>query len=187
MESYRILHYIHAPCLLAEDHFTFSLKFIISFLVHLQHLLLPYLIVTSSQVRVDMPLPLQLCCISGLGPESLLQNLSQYTWSSPKIENHFVALILSLIICKQRVISSMPLLLTGEAPLLVFHSLLRFLLRTLPSVMESLPVMFTLWHFVSPWCVFLPCVVFCCWSLILTSCWLSLSNILCFSQISCWY
>ncbi len=66
--------YTCSPCLLAEDHFTFSLKFIISFLVQLQHLLLPYLIVTSSQVRVNMPLPLQLCCISGLGPEGLLHN-----------------------------------------------------------------------------------------------------------------
>jgi hypothetical protein len=48
--------------------FTFSLKLIISFLVQLQYLLLPSLIDTSSQVRVGTPLPLQLCCISGLGP-----------------------------------------------------------------------------------------------------------------------
>jgi hypothetical protein len=53
--------------------FTFSLKLIISFLVQLQHLLLPSLIVTSSQIRAGTPLPLQLCCISGLGPEGLLQ------------------------------------------------------------------------------------------------------------------
>ncbi len=33
----------------------------------------PSLIVTSSQVRVSMPLPLLLCCISGLGPEGLQQ------------------------------------------------------------------------------------------------------------------
>ncbi len=51
------------------------LSLIISFLVQLQHLLLPSLIVTSSQVRVGMPLPLLLCCISGLGPEGLLHNL----------------------------------------------------------------------------------------------------------------
>jgi hypothetical protein len=38
--------------------FSFSLELIISFLVQLQHLLLPSLIVTSSQVRVGMPLPL---------------------------------------------------------------------------------------------------------------------------------
>ena len=36
-----------------------------------------------------------------------------------------------LIIYKQRVPSSVPILLTEEAPLLVFQSLLRFLLRTL--------------------------------------------------------
>jgi hypothetical protein len=41
--------------------------------VQLQHLLLPFLLVTSSQVRVGTPLPLRLCCISGLGPEGLLQ------------------------------------------------------------------------------------------------------------------
>ncbi len=52
--------------------FTFSLKLIITFLVQLQHLLLPSLIVTSSQVRVGTPLPRQSCCISGLGPEGLL-------------------------------------------------------------------------------------------------------------------
>jgi hypothetical protein len=51
--------------------FTFSLKLIISILVQLQHLLLPSLIVTTSQVRVGTPLPLRLCCISGLGPEGL--------------------------------------------------------------------------------------------------------------------
>ncbi len=38
--------------------FTFSLMLIISFLVQLQHLRLPSLIDTSSQVRVGMPLPL---------------------------------------------------------------------------------------------------------------------------------
>jgi hypothetical protein len=38
--------------------FTFSLKLIIFILVQLHHLLLPSLIVTSSQVRVSMPLPL---------------------------------------------------------------------------------------------------------------------------------
>jgi hypothetical protein len=54
--------------------FTFSLKLIISILVQLHHLLLPSLIVTSSQVRVGMPLPLQSCCISCLGPKGLLHN-----------------------------------------------------------------------------------------------------------------
>jgi hypothetical protein len=34
----------------------------------------PSLIVTSSQVRVGTPLPLLLCCISGLGPEGLWRN-----------------------------------------------------------------------------------------------------------------
>jgi hypothetical protein len=53
--------------------FTFSLKLIISFLVQLQHLLFHFLIVTSSPVRVGMPLPLLLCCISGLGQKGLLQ------------------------------------------------------------------------------------------------------------------
>jgi hypothetical protein len=38
--------------------FTFSLKLIISFLVKLQHLLLPSPIVASSRVRVSTPLPL---------------------------------------------------------------------------------------------------------------------------------
>jgi hypothetical protein len=54
--------------------FTFSLKHKVSFLVQLQHLLLPSLIVTSSHVRVGMPLPLQSYCISGLGLKGLLQN-----------------------------------------------------------------------------------------------------------------
>jgi hypothetical protein len=53
--------------------FNFSLRLIISFLVQLQHIFLPSLIVTSSQVRVGTPVPLLLCCISGLGPEDLLQ------------------------------------------------------------------------------------------------------------------
>ncbi len=43
----------------------------IPFLEQLQHDLLSSLIVTSSQVRVGMPLPLLLCCISGLGPGGL--------------------------------------------------------------------------------------------------------------------
>ncbi len=46
----------------------------ISVLVQLQHLFLPSLIVTSSQVRVGMPLPLPLCCIPGLGPKGLGHN-----------------------------------------------------------------------------------------------------------------
>jgi hypothetical protein len=50
------------------------LSLIISFLVQLQHLLLPSLIVTSSQVRVGTPLPFLSCCISGLGPEGLWHN-----------------------------------------------------------------------------------------------------------------
>jgi hypothetical protein len=43
--------------------FTFSLKLIISILVQPQHLLLPSRIITSSQVRVGMSLPLY-CIIS---------------------------------------------------------------------------------------------------------------------------
>ncbi len=42
---------------------------------------LPSLIVTPSQVRVRMPLPLLLCCISGLGPEGLLHNSTILVWS----------------------------------------------------------------------------------------------------------
>jgi hypothetical protein len=61
--------------------FTFSLKLIISFLVQLQHLLLPSLIVTSCQVRVGTPLPLLSCCISGLGTEGLLHNCTIPVWS----------------------------------------------------------------------------------------------------------
>jgi hypothetical protein len=61
--------------------FTFSLKLIIPFLVQLQHLRLPSLIDTSSQVRVDTPLPLWSCCISGLGPEGLLHNRTIPVWS----------------------------------------------------------------------------------------------------------
>ncbi len=72
VESYMI--YMLFACRLKIT-FTFSLKLIISFLVQLQHLLLPSLIVTSSQVRVGTPLPLQPCCISGLGPEGLLQGM----------------------------------------------------------------------------------------------------------------
>ncbi len=60
--------------------FTFILKLIISFLVKLQHLLLPSLIVTSSQVRVNMPLPLLSCCISGLGPEGLWHFETHAIW-----------------------------------------------------------------------------------------------------------
>ncbi len=52
-----------------------NLKLIISILVQLQHLLLPPLIVTSSQVRVGMPLPLRSCCY-GLGTKGLLHNWS---------------------------------------------------------------------------------------------------------------
>jgi hypothetical protein len=71
--------------------FTFSLKLIISFLIQIQHLLLPSLIVTSSQVRVGTPLPLLLCCISGLGPEGLQHNRTipvvspGTTWGDPCI------------------------------------------------------------------------------------------------------
>jgi hypothetical protein len=46
-------------------------------LAQLQHLLLPSLIVISSQVRVSMPLPLLSCCFSGLGPEGLRQILKK--------------------------------------------------------------------------------------------------------------
>jgi hypothetical protein len=53
----------------------------ISFLVQLQHLPLPSLIVTSSQVRVSTPLPLQSCCISGLGPDGLRHNHTIPVWS----------------------------------------------------------------------------------------------------------
>ncbi len=49
------------------------LSLIISFLEQLQHKLLPFLLVTSSQVRVDTPLSLP-CCISGLGLEGLRHN-----------------------------------------------------------------------------------------------------------------
>jgi hypothetical protein len=70
VESYMI--YMLLACRLKIT-FTISLKLIISFLVQLQHLLLPSLVVTSSQVRVGTPLPLLLCCISGLEPEGLLQ------------------------------------------------------------------------------------------------------------------
>jgi hypothetical protein len=55
VESYTI--YMLLACRLKIT-FTFSLKLIISFLVQLQHLLLPSIIVTSSQVRVGMPRPL---------------------------------------------------------------------------------------------------------------------------------
>jgi hypothetical protein len=67
------------------------LTLILSFLVQLQHLLLPSLIVTSSQVRVGTPLPLLLCCISGLGPEGLWHNRTipvvspDTTWGDPCI------------------------------------------------------------------------------------------------------
>ncbi len=54
------------------------LSLIIFFLVQPHQLLLPSLIVTSSQVRVSTPLPLLLCCISGLGPEGLLQTAGPY-------------------------------------------------------------------------------------------------------------
>jgi hypothetical protein len=41
---------------------------------HTQHLLLPSLTVTSSQLRVSTPLPLLSCCIPGLGPKGLWHN-----------------------------------------------------------------------------------------------------------------
>ncbi len=59
-ESYTI--YMLLACRLKIT-FTFSLKLIIFFLEQLQHLLLPSLIVTSSQVRVGMPFPLQ-CAVT---------------------------------------------------------------------------------------------------------------------------
>jgi hypothetical protein len=71
VESYTI--HMLLPCRLKIT-FTFSLKLIISVLVQLQHLLFHSLIVTSSPVRVGMPLPLQLCCISGFGKKGLLHN-----------------------------------------------------------------------------------------------------------------
>jgi hypothetical protein len=43
-------------------------------LVQLQHLFLPSLIVTSSQVRVGTPLPLPSWCIPGVGPKGLGHN-----------------------------------------------------------------------------------------------------------------
>jgi hypothetical protein len=52
------------------------LSLIIFFLEQLQHNLLPSLLVTSSQVRVSMPLPLLSCRISGLEPEGLRQDKS---------------------------------------------------------------------------------------------------------------
>ncbi len=61
--------------------FTFCLKLIISFLVQLQHLLFHSPIVTPSLVRVGMPLPLQLCCISGLGQKGLLHNRMIPVWT----------------------------------------------------------------------------------------------------------
>jgi hypothetical protein len=54
---------------------------IISFLEQLQHNLLPSLLVTSSQIRVIMPLSLLSCCISGLGPEGLQHNRTIPVWS----------------------------------------------------------------------------------------------------------
>jgi hypothetical protein len=78
VESYTI--YMLLACRLKIT-FTFSLKLIISFLVQLQHLLLSSLIVTSSQVRVGTPFPLQSCCISGLGPEGLWHNCMVPVWS----------------------------------------------------------------------------------------------------------
>ncbi len=78
VESYTI--YMLLACRLKIT-FIFSLKLIISILVQLQHLLLPSLIVTFSQVRVGMPLPLWLCCISGLGPEGLRHNCTIPVWS----------------------------------------------------------------------------------------------------------
>jgi hypothetical protein len=78
VESYMI--YMLLTCRLKIT-FTLSLKLIISFLVQLQHLLLPSLIVTSFQVSVGMPLPLQTCCISGLGPEGLWHNHMILVWS----------------------------------------------------------------------------------------------------------
>ncbi len=57
------------------------LKLIISFLVQPLHHLFSLLIVTSSQIRVGMPLPLWSCCISGLGPEGLLYKHTIPVWS----------------------------------------------------------------------------------------------------------
>ncbi len=66
-----------------EIQFRIISKSLVSFLEQLQHNLLPSLLVTSSQVRVGMPLPLLLCCISSSGPEGLAQSynsgmVSQY-------------------------------------------------------------------------------------------------------------
>ncbi len=69
------------PCTQTKVHFQIESKLIISILVQLQHLLLPSLIVTSSQVRVVTPLPLRSCCISGLGPEGLRHNRTIPVWS----------------------------------------------------------------------------------------------------------
>ncbi len=78
IKNYTFLHCWHCnmqDSLHADLQITFKQnpKLIISFLEQLQHDLLPSIIVTSSQVRVGMLLPLLLCCISDLGPEGLRQ------------------------------------------------------------------------------------------------------------------
>ncbi len=78
VESYMI--YMLLACRLKIT-FTLSLRLINSFLVQLQHLPLPSLIVTSSQVRVGTPLPLWSCSIPGLGPEGLQHNRT-FAWRS---------------------------------------------------------------------------------------------------------
>jgi hypothetical protein len=50
---------------------------IISFLVSTYNVLPSLLIVTSSPVRAGTPLPLLLCCISGMGQKGLLQDFAQ--------------------------------------------------------------------------------------------------------------
>ncbi len=61
---------------LVESQLESFLSLIISFLEQLQYNLIPSQIVTSSQVRVGTPLPLLSCCISGLGPEGLRQEMT---------------------------------------------------------------------------------------------------------------
>ncbi len=88
---------------------------------------------------------------------NLILGIAPWDWSRLRNMLHnisFVTLLLSLIISKQRVPSSMPLLLTEEAPLLVFQSLLRSLLRTMTWQHTPMPASATkpaTWFLPSTW------------------------------------
>ncbi len=115
--------------------FTFSLKLIISFLIQLQQLLSPSLIVTSSEVRVGTPLPLLSCCISG-GVKKPTTWISSWLLKSITIPNSFIVSV-------PRMRSCCGLLFLSYSTTLVFKKV-PFVIRVVKKVQLPLSLMLSL-------------------------------------------